>query len=287
MKNVLAIVALLLMLPMVALGQSINQLLIPAYANPCCGGGPAMWQELIAWGMEDADSLAVIFNPASGPGVGAVDPNYINQHARGPLVDLYRTGAAVYGYVDTNYTNRSLASVKADINLYHSTGYWRGSAVRLTGFFIDRMSNDLGKVGYYRQLRDHINALSLQYQVIGNPGVSSTSNASQQAQFDVIDYATVFNTLVVFEQNSSTYFNSYSAHSWLSGLPSNGFAHIVHGLPDVDSLRRALFLANQRDAGLVYFTDDQLFNPYDRLPVFFNEIRQYFRSNTPVCKVAQ
>lgn len=53
--------------------------LFPAYANPCCGGGPAMWSALIATAGAPARpfGLHVVFDPASGPGA-SVDPNYID-----------------------------------------------------------------------------------------------------------------------------------------------------------------------------------------------------------------
>ena len=53
-------------------------LLVPAYANPCCNDGPAIWTALIDAAGDPALNLKVnvIFNPASGPGT-AVDPNYV------------------------------------------------------------------------------------------------------------------------------------------------------------------------------------------------------------------
>jgi len=49
------------------------RLLVPAYANPCCGDGPAMWSGLIALGGSRPQELGVVFNPASGPGGALVE----------------------------------------------------------------------------------------------------------------------------------------------------------------------------------------------------------------------
>ncbi|MFK7769497.1 MAG: hypothetical protein AB8B55_19945, partial [Mariniblastus sp.] len=77
-----AIALLILSVPFANGQQSISadiKILIPAYANPCCDGGPAMWAQLIESAKDTTRKfeLHLILNPASGP-AKARDPNYLN-----------------------------------------------------------------------------------------------------------------------------------------------------------------------------------------------------------------
>lgn len=264
----------------VAQAQSVQRLLFPAYENPCCNAGPAMWRALIDWGQESPETLAVIFNPSSGPG-SSFDPNYINANGSGPLVDLFATGATLYGYIYTDFARRPLADVFRDLQLYDNPSYWQGTNVRLDGFFIDEMSNDLANVGYYQSIRDFIRQLSRPYTSIGNPGVSSVFDSSGQSAYSVVEYATVFDSLIVFEGNFDSYTNGYTAPVWQQGLPISSFGHIIHGAQGSDGMMQSLLWANMRGAGLVYVTDDVQLNPFDnpynRLPSYFAALRNYFR----------
>lgn len=258
--------------------QSISRLLVPAYGNPCCDGGASLWQGLISWAEESPNTLSVIVNPFNGPGASPIDPNYINNAGRGPLVDLYRSGAELYGYIFTSHAQRNLNEVFTDIERFTQSTYYRNTGVQLSGFFIDEMSNDLANINYYRQIRNFIASLDADLNIIGNPGVSSIVDHQGLGDAAIAEYATMFNTLVVFENDFSSYTRSYSAPVWQSGLPAASFAHIVHGTNGINELNQALLLANMRGAGLVYITDDVLFNPYDQLPSYFLQIRNYFEN---------
>ena len=50
------------------------ELLVPAYANPCCSGGPTMWSTLISTAQTASTTINIILNPASGPGASSIDP---------------------------------------------------------------------------------------------------------------------------------------------------------------------------------------------------------------------
>jgi hypothetical protein len=249
-------------------GASLK-LLVPAYANPCCDGGPEMWTRLVATAAQLGPDLVVIFNPASGPGVGQVDPNYVDDQGAGPLVAYRSAGGVVLGYVATSYATRSLAAVEADVDLYYDPAYWRGAGVLIEGIFFDEMADDLADVGYYRALRDHVHGLDAAARVVGNPGVSSTVNPSGQTTWTVTDYAESADTLVTFEEGGLAYRTAYEPPSWLDAYPADRFAHLVHTEPGATTMRADLSLALARKAGFAYVTDDVMANPYDLIPTYW------------------
>jgi hypothetical protein len=228
-----------------------------------------MWTALVALGTSDPSELGVVFNPASGPGGTLVDPNYVTDAGAGPLVDLLATGAPVYGYVATGYAGKTVEAASAEIAKYYSSAYWRGHALRLGGIFFDEMSNDLADVGYYRALRDAVRQLDPGAYLIGNPGLSETINPSQQATWTNADYATVFDSLVVYEDAEPGFATGYAAPDWSAGLTD--LAMIVHTTPSPGRMRADLSRMLGRGARWLYVTDDVLPNPYDRLPGFWSD----------------
>ena len=249
-------------------GSSLR-LLVPAYANPCCDGGPSMWMQLTETALVMGADVVLILNPASGPGVSPIDPNFVNDSGQGPLLDFRNAGGTVIGYVGTGWASRSLAEVRDEVDLYFDPVYWRGSGVQVQGIFFDEMSNDLADVGYYQELRDHVRSHDPSGIVVGNPGTTFVNNPSGQTLWTVSDYAESADTLVTFESDAGTYHSAYSPPSWLAGYSAGNFAHIVYSVGEVDRLLTNMSLAIRRKAGYVYFTDDMLMNPYDQIPSYW------------------
>jgi hypothetical protein len=245
------------------------KLLVPAYANPCCAGGPAQWSAAIAFATLQPSQIGVIFNPASGPGASPVDPNYVDDTGHGPLVDLLATGAPVYGYVATTNAGKPIANAEAEIALYYDTSYWRGQSIHLSGIFFDEMSNDLADVGYYQTLRDNVRQHDAAAYIIGNPGLSDTVNPSNQTTYTAIDYGTVFNAIIVFEDYENLFSTGYTAPTWQNVNGAAQLAMIVHTTPDDLSMRETMSRAFTRGAAWLYITDATEPNPYDVLPQFW------------------
>lgn len=258
-----------LLLPTGCLAGSLR-LLVPAYATPCCGGGPAMWSQLTDTALVMGSDLYVILNPNSGPGIGEIDPNYINDLGQGPLLDFRNAGGFVIGYVATGYASRSLDDVQSEIDLYFDPGYWRGAGVQVQGIFFDEVSNDLANVGYYNTLRDHVRSHDSEARVVGNPGTSFVNNPSGQSTWDASDYAESADVLVTYEFDAGSYISSYSPPSWRDDFPAERFGHIVYDA-SASQMADIMSLAIKRKAGYVYVTDDVLNNPYDMIPSYWTE----------------
>jgi hypothetical protein len=233
------------------------EILIPAYSNPCCGGGPNMWSTLIATQTNENIQLHVIFNPASGPGI-SVDPNYVAADGTGPLADLKNTGSVIYGYVATGYALRPTANVELEIDLYFDTLY----EGLIDGIFFDEMSNDLAYTDYYVQLNSYVKTKLAGASVIGNPGLSVAINPSQQTAFSADDYGSSVDILVSFEQTAANY-DTYTTPIWSNSPGSAANAHLIHTSPFTISALVNQAITNGGD--FLYITDDIMPNPWDEL----------------------
>lgn len=252
-----------------ARGSTGPRWLVPAYANPCCDGGPLLWSGLIAAAQTRPQQIAVIVNPNSGPGASPIDPNYIDAAGQGPLVTLAATATVLVGYIATGYGNRDLTTVRAEMTRYYDTAYWRGTSVRLDGFFFDEMSNDLGDVGYYRQLRDHARSLAAGSLLIGNPGIYTYGNSSGQTTYAAADYGAVFDVLVLHEASDLAINRDYQAPDWLGGTGAAAVSFIAYGTATGMRTRVAMSRMRARGTQYLYVTDDTAANPYDQLPGFW------------------
>jgi hypothetical protein len=258
------LVALACLLPVLAFAARIN-ILVPAYANPCCDGGPQMWTSLIASATSARSfTLGVIFNPTSGPGT-ARDPNYLDAQGNGPLRDLRLAGGVIDGYVATTNATRPIADVKHDIDVY-LTGFYAGS---VNGLFFDEVSNDLGDVGYYRQIYSYVQSIRPGTHTVGNPGTGYVTNRTGQTTYGVADFLGMFETLVTFENTGAVYTSGYTSLPYLQGLGSKKIAHIIHTQGAWDAA--VVATAAARGAGYLYMTDWPMPNPFDQMPSYWSQ----------------
>lgn len=248
--------------------------LVPAYENPCCRAGPAMWSTLIAAAQARPDELAVIFNPHNGPGASPIDPNYVGTNGQGPLRTLLQTQARVVGYVYTADATRDPALVRADIARYYSGAYWRGLALRPDGVFFDNVSPDLANVGYYRGLVAYLRTFDANAVAIGNPGVAGTTNPTNQTTYTAADYGAAFDVMVAREDYDTPFNHGYVAPAWLGAPNAAALGFIAHGATTPMRIRVSMSRAFARGAQWLYVTDDVLAhaqdNPYDVLSTYWS-----------------
>lgn len=210
---------------------------VPSYFYPCSSGNKCYWSLLNA--AVPKVGLAII-NPDSGPGSSA-DKNYVKQ-----VKKTKKAGALVLGYVYTNYANRSLSDVEADINAYYQ---WYG----IDGIFIDQAYYaDCSQASYYETLNSYIKSKGGRVTVI-NPGTNT-----QECYVNVADM------LVIFEGTYKSY-KKWVPSSWVKNYSSNKFWHIIYST-SASQLQSALQLSKKRKAGWFYVTNAGGSNPYDTLP---------------------
>lgn len=225
-----------------------QDLLVPSYFYP------SQWQA------NDWDVMAtthsanqiVIANDANGMAT-TKNSDYATE-----IAQAQAAGLLVVGYISTNYGNRDINLVKADITNFSD---WYGG----DGIFLDEASTDTAKLGYYQEVLDNINTtMGDGNDVILNHG---TNPPEDYANLDTGSASSQL-TLVTFEGVYADYITSQGAPaSWMTNYPTNMFAHLVYGVSSAN-MQSVITLSNDRRAGYIYATDDAMPNPWDALATY-------------------
>jgi hypothetical protein len=217
-------------------------ILVPAYFYPSANSA---WDTLNR--AAPRVPLVAIMNPFNGP-ASERNPDYTRA-----VTALHSAGGHVIGYVYTSYTARLLAEVKADIDRYISF-------YSIDGFFVDEMNNtaEPASYAYYADLYQFIKAKSNTYLVVGNPGTSTQEEYLSRPCAD---------SLVVFENYAG--YDQYQADFWTTNYPANRFGHLVYAVSAAATMSNYVHLAQARNAGFIFITDDLLPNPWDTLPAYW------------------
>ncbi len=223
-------------------------ILVPAYFYP----GLA-WGRLSAAASVLGTRLVAIANPFNGPGT-AFDPNYASA-----IQSVRSQGGRVIGYVYSSYGNRSLVTVKSDIDQWFA---WYG----IDGIFIDEVPSQTGTEAYYLALHDHIEAKKARSIIVGNPG---TDTAPSFLRFNG---SPVFSILTIFEGNTG--FDTWQPASWVAQRDRQSFSVLPYNT-DAASWQSRLERAWSLNTGWVYLTNDVLPNPWDTLPPYFETLVEH------------
>ncbi len=223
------------------------ELLVPAYFYPEAKG-LTYWANLTA--AASKAPVTAIVNPNSGPGT-SVDPNYtaVVNNARA-------AGVKTIGYVPTSYGARPLNDVVTDINRYLSF-------YAIDGIFIDEMADDgsAASVNYYLAIYQYIKGLNPGFRVIMNPGTTAP---------ELYVGLPLADALVTFESGPRPY-RRLQTPTWVRNYANDRFAHLVHDVGTLDTALGFITLAQQRNAGLVYITNDKgASNPWNSLPAYWS-----------------
>ena len=211
-----------------------QRMAIPSYFGP----GP-LWTKLGA--AAPRVGLAII-NPNSGPG-DVVRADYVAQ-----VKATQRRGVIVLGYVHTSYGKRPLSEIQSEIERFNR---W----YEVNGIFFDEVSNDDANLPYYLQCRAAVCAGHPKAVVVINPGTPVTEGYMKAA--DVV---------LTFESDYGAYIKRAADPAWVAHYTARRFFHLIYAAPDAASMRQAVRLSKQRNAGWVYVTPDTLPNPWDTLP---------------------
>jgi hypothetical protein len=243
-KFVAGALALLLLVPALA-GTNLQAadaatatgIMVPLYTYP---GGT--WDTVVETKNDHPDvPIVAIVNPASGPG-GSKNSNYVSG-----IGELKDAGVIVLGYVSTAYTGRSLTAVKGDIDKWDS---WYD----VDGIFFDEQTNWAGGEWYYTQAGDYAESKGLGF-TVGNPGANSLPT-----------YLSTVDVVLIYESPGLPNLNNYG--SWDSA--DNGqLGMIPFG---VSSLPTSWLEDATEIVGWVYLTSDNLPNPWDSLPSYFDDM---------------
>lgn len=219
----------------------------PSYIYPT--SGDANWARLVA---AAAEVPIVLINPGSGPG-GSSNSDYVAQVAA-----CHAAGQKVIGYIHSQYTVATLASMESQIDQYYS---WYG----VDGIFIDEVTNTVGasnvNLNYYASLYSYIKGKSASAIVIINPGTTT-----DEAYMSVCD-------IVCNCESDLGFYRTRVAASWEKNYAPSRFWHILYAIGwsdqadgGVAQMYEALALSRAYGAGYVWITNDVETNPYDTSP---------------------
>lgn len=193
-------------------------------------------------------SLSII-NPASGPGPSP-DATW-----HSTTVSAQGAGLKVLGYVHTSYGARPIADCKAEVDSYYS---WYD----VDGIFFDEVTNTTGatELAYYLALYNYVKAKTSARSktVVINPG----------GETDVA-YATRADIIMVTEAGSAAEYLGRSTVAWELSAAPGSLWHVVYDCPE-GQLDAVIAQSRTLNAGIVWFTDDILPNPYDIIPSYFS-----------------
>jgi len=236
--------------------------LVPLYSYPMTWAGSgqmsSMWNQIIAAKQANPTvPVRVIINPCNGPDISPCTTSWgakLSDYTTG-ITALKNAGVVVLGYVATNYTNRTAASVQADINLYNS------SYPGVSGIFFDEMTNDSvqSHIDYYKGLNDYAKTKNGTYVTVGNPGADTQ-----------VAYVYTVDTLVIYENSGVPSLAALQGTSnWHSNWDRSNFAAMSYG---VSTLNSSALVSARPYVGYSFQTDDVLPNPWDTVPSFFSSL---------------
>jgi hypothetical protein len=232
-----------------ALGQANPSpkitLFVPAYFYPA-GEGLKDWENLIA-AAKDVPIVAIA-NPASGPGERS-DPNHAKVISR-----ANKAGVTVIGYVSTQYAKRPIEQVKADVDT------WPRLYPAIGGVLFDEQTSDKSQLAYYRELYDHARRKIKGAFVASNPGVPCDSAYFAASRPEAIS---------VFEHHQG--YDEFTPPAGWRKTQRDCSAVLPYGTRDAAQMRQRLHRTVELHLGYFYATDDNGANPWDRLPIYWDD----------------
>jgi hypothetical protein len=220
--------------PASAAAVSPQSMAVPAYFSP-----GSEWTRI---DHADPPVRLAVMNPDNGPG-SSMDPGFARAVRAAESARI-----TVVGYVDTDYAQRPLSAVEADVDAYYR---W----YRVNGIFFDQATTVCADEPYYAALNQYVKGKGGVARTILNPGTQTNQC-----------YVHAADILVTFEGSDSEYLRSYSAPAWVARYSPAHFWHVIYATASVSALARVIQLSQLRRAGFVYVTRAGLPNPYGGLP---------------------
>jgi hypothetical protein len=191
----------------------------------------------------------MLLNVDSGPGTGPLS------HFQTLTRQAQAAGITVLGYSSTEYGQRSISSVEADVRDYKS---WYG----VNGIFLDLTQGTSGEFSYYQQLSSYIHAQISGADIWLNPG-----------SFPEPSFMSIANVVMVFEGSYASYLSD-QVPSWVSQYSPSQFAHVIYATPQSD-FASAVSLSRARRAGHLFVTNlPGSPNPYGSMPSYWSQEAQ-------------
>lgn len=231
-----------------ALVESINRktstgIVVPLYVHSDSNA----WDNLIKIKQAHQDlTVIAIVNLDHGPG------SFINQSYAKKIQDLKSSGISVLGYTYTDYANRSIVSVQADIDA------WK--RYNVDGISFDEMSNTAGNENYYQDLSLYAKSKNLTI-TVGNPGTHTLES-----------YIGTVDTITIYEEEGVPSLEQLKNRTFAGKYDKENFNFVAFG---VQKLNQTYIDNTKNYVGYFYLTNDNLPNPWDSLPSYIDELMSF------------
>jgi hypothetical protein len=213
--------------------------IVPLYTDP----DHSSWAALVAAKLAHPKvGIIAVINPNSGPG-SAAQADYTAGIAK-----LIAANIRVIGYVGTGYTAKTPAAVKTEIDR------WKMFYPTLQGIFFDEQSNKAEHVSYYRDLSQYAKSQGLSY-TVGNPG-SDTAES----------FVGALDMMLIYESDG------IPALSRLQGWHVNHAPANFGIIPYAAAMDASFVREARKYVGYIYLQNDDLPNPWDTLPSYFDDL---------------
>jgi len=207
-------------------------ILLPLYIYP----GAGKWNPLYTAATEHPDvDFTVVINPCSGPCRGSrPDQVYLDEIPKLKKYENIRT----LGYVATNYTNKIIDDVLADINTWSMwPNMYNNTKLKMDGVFLDETPSTYNTESY-KYLEKARNAVrnGTRFRdrfIVHNPGFIPPTLLHNKT-FAQTSYINLTDITVVFEETFDKFLlrENFDALHATSVRPSR-LAIILHSLPDL------------------------------------------------------
>lgn len=216
-------------------------LLVPAYFYPG-GSGATDWARLTD--AASKVSITAIINPDSGAG-RSFDPNY------GAAISAFKAaGGTVLGYVSTDWGQRSLLAVKADIDKYAE---W----YPIDGLFFDETSTGTAGLPYYSLVTGYAHLKNSALSLMANPGTIPDEA-----------YVNLFDSVIIYE-DPATRLSTYNPPAYMANYSADHFGMLViNGSKSV--MEQQVAYAASHNLGYIYVNDRSVrANEWNGLPAYW------------------
>ena len=222
-------------------GGSASGTLVPLYTDP----SSPTWAALAnAKKSHPAVAVLAVINPNDGPGT-AKDTSYVTGTQA-----LKDAGVIVLGYVATGWGATSATGVvQPAIDKYVA---WYPA---VTGIFFDEQASDAGKEAYYSGLTQYAKSKG-HTMTVGNPGADVAES-----------YVGTVDMMLIYESKGNPTLASLGG--WHQKHDKKNFGIIPYGVSTLDT---AFVQGAKQWVGYHYATDDDLPNPWDSLPPYFDAL---------------
>jgi hypothetical protein len=156
--------------------------------------------------------------------------------------------------VSTKYGTRPLDEVKADVDRW--VHFYR----TVQGIFFDEQSSQVEKLTYYTTLYGYVRKESGLGLVVTNPGTACAEEYLAQPATDVVCMAEVVKE-----------FSTYRRPFWADRYPAERFAALLCQTETAEQMSADVRSMRAKRIGYCYITDLKEPNPWERLPMYWDE----------------